>query len=128
MGSKVEYEVNTLPDVKLSMNKYKSWEGEVSLRNNAEESYTYGEWFEIQYKYGEEWHRVPYISEFGYHDIAYALPAGKSEAIHINWSKIYGELPVGTYRIVKDVIDYRSPGDYDKHYLAAEFEIMPSDE
>ena len=128
VGSKVEYEVNTLPDVKLSMNKYKSWEGEVSLRNNAEESYTYGEWFEIQYKYGEEWHRVPYISEFGYYDIAYALPAGKSEAIHINWSKIYGELPVGTYRIVKDVIDYRSPGDYDKHYLAAEFEIMPSEE
>lgn len=127
-GSKVEYEVNTLPDVRLSMNKYKSWEGEVSLRNNAEESYTYGEWFEIQYKYGEEWHRVPYISEFGYNDIAYALPAGKSEAIHINWSKIYGELPVGTYRIVKDVIVYRSPGDYDKHYLAAEFEIMPSDE
>lgn len=127
-GSKVEYEVNTLPDVRLSMNKYKSWEGEVSLRNNAEESYTYGEWFEIQYKYGEEWHRVPYISEFGYYDIAYALPEGESEEIHINWSKIYGELPVGTYRIVKDVIVYRSPGDYDKHYLAAEFEIMPSDE
>lgn len=127
-GSKVEYEVNTLPDVRLSMDKYKSWEGEMVLRNNAEESYTYGEWFEIQYKYGEEWHRVPYISEFGYYDIAYALPAGKSEAIMINWSKIYGELPAGAYRIVKDVIVYRSPGDYDKHYLAAEFEIMPSDE
>lgn len=127
-GSEVEYEVNTLPDVRLSMDKYKSWEGEMILRNNAEESYTYGEWFEIQYRYGEEWHRVPYISEFGYYDIAYALPAGKSEAIMINWSKIYGELPVGTYRIVKDVIVYRSPGDYDKHYLAAEFEIMPSDE
>ncbi len=126
-GSKVGYEVNTLPDVRLSMDKYKSWEGEMVLRNNAEESYTYGEWFEIQYKYGEEWHRVPYISEFGYYDIAYALPAGKSEAIMINWSKIYGELPAGTYRIVKDVIVYRSPGDYDKHYLAAEFEIMPSD-
>ncbi len=127
LGSKVEYEVNTLPDVKLSMDKYKSWEGEVTFRSSAEKSYTYGDWYEIHYKFGEEWHRVPYLNALGYYDLAYALPAGESVSLMINWKSIYGELPAGTYRIVKDVIDYRSPGDYDKHYQAAEFEIMPSD-
>lgn len=123
LGSKVEYEVNTLPDVKLSMDKYKSWEGEVTFRSSAEKSYTYGDWYEIHYKFGDEWHRVPYLNALGYYDLAYALPAGESVSLMINWKSIYGELPAGTYRIVKDVIDYRSPGDYDKHYLAAEFEI-----
>ncbi|MBR4965551.1 MAG: hypothetical protein IKY53_03565, partial [Lachnospiraceae bacterium] len=128
LGSKVEYEVNLLPDVILTMDKYKSWEGEMVLRNNSEKSYTYGELFEIQYRYGNEWHRVPYLNKFGFYDLAYALLAGGSEAISVNWEQIYGELPAGNYRIVKDVTDYHSPGDYDKYYLAAEFDIMLSEE
>ena len=40
-------------------------------------------------------------------------------------TRIYGEtvVPAGKYRIVKDIIDLREPGDYTKYYLATEFEI-----
>lgn len=36
---------------------------------------------------------------------------------------LYGELPAGTYRIVKPISDFRGSGDYDTEECWVEFEI-----
>lgn len=123
-SDKVDYEVNLLPEVSLSMDEYKSWEGEVLLSNNSEDLYNYGEWFEIQYCFGDAWYRVPCQNMFGYHDIAWLLPAGDSAAVNINWKDVYGELSAGTYRIVKSVSGHTPEGEAALYYLADEFEIL----
>lgn len=44
-------------------------------------------------------------------------------AWEIKWENLYGELPAGTYRIVKPISDFRGSGDYDTEECWAAFEI-----
>jgi len=48
---------------------------------------------------------------------------GENEEWKVDWSWLYGSLDTGEYRIVKDILDFRKTGDYDKYYLAAVFLI-----
>jgi hypothetical protein len=41
----------------------------------------------------------------------------------VDWEWLYGNLDNGEYRIVKNVLDFKAPGDFDTHYLAAEFRV-----
>lgn len=59
----------------------------------------------------------------GWHQIAYPIPMEDSREFEINWSWIYGELPEGTYRLVKEFMDFRETGDYDTFDFWVEFEI-----
>ena len=42
----------------------------------------------------------------------------------INWEYGYGKLPVGYYRIVKEVMDFRGSGDFDTAKFYAEFAVV----
>ena len=84
----------------------------------------YGDWYDIQVHQNGNWYSLPLIIDnAAYHDIAYLVQNQTTSVWEINWSYFYGELPAGKYRIVKDIIDLREPGDYTKYYLAVEFEI-----
>ncbi len=41
----------------------------------------------------------------------------------ISWEWLYGELPAGTYRLEKEFMDWRGPGDYDEATYWVEFKI-----
>ena len=41
----------------------------------------------------------------------------------VNWESLYGKLPAGKYRIGKELMNYRSPGNFDKEMIYAEFAI-----
>lgn len=47
---------------------------------------------------------------------------GKTE-MKTDWQWLYGTLEPGTYRIVKEVMDFRGPGDFDEKEYSAEFTI-----
>lgn len=53
-------------------------------------------------------------------ELAYAT---EDLSLLINWEYLYGQLPAGTYRIGKEVLDYRAPGDYDTQNYYAVFVI-----
>ena len=40
-----------------------------------------------------------------------------------NWEYLYGELPAGTYRLGKNIMDFRGTGDYDEQVYFAEFTL-----
>jgi hypothetical protein len=40
-----------------------------------------------------------------------------------NWEWLYGTLEPGTYRIFKEVMDFRGPGDFDEREYSAEFTV-----
>ena len=40
-----------------------------------------------------------------------------------NWEYLYGELPAGTYRLGKSIMDFRGTGDYDEQVYFAEFTL-----
>ena len=46
-----------------------------------------------------------------------------SREFELNWEWLYGKLPAGTYRIGKEIMDFRETGDYDTEWYYTEFEI-----
>ncbi len=119
-----EYEVNNLDGVTLQMEKYNSSGGDVEIRNTTDKDIRFGEWFELQVQVNDRWFALPYrIDNAAFYEVAYGAPKDETIIHEVDWSWLYGELPKGTYRIVKDVMDFRGTGDYTKYYLADEFSI-----
>ena len=54
---------------------------------------------------------------------AWIIPLGGSASWDVNWEWLYGELPAGEYRIGKEIVNFRGPGDYDEEVVYAEFTI-----
>lgn len=118
-------EVNTFLGAELHFEKYSETQGDLEFVNQSDKDLQYGEWFDIQRRVNGEWYSLSYIIDgVAFHQVAYRLPKGETSVNNVNWNWMYGELPAGEYRIVTDVIDYRAPGDFDKYYLAEEFEII----
>jgi len=55
---------------------------------------------------------------------AWVIPADTEIEWEVNWSRIYGEIPAGSYRISKSVMDFRDTGDYDEKTYYAGFDIV----
>ncbi len=41
----------------------------------------------------------------------------------VNWEWMYGSLPSGWYRVGKEVLDWRAPGDFDRYMTYAVFQV-----
>ena len=71
-----------------------------------------------------EWKNVPTVlKEYVWDDLGYLISEGKDMEIELSWEWLYGKLPGGTYRLAKEFMDHREPGDYDKAMYWVEFEI-----
>lgn len=121
IGEKFTEEVNTLSGVSMYMEKYKATEGDVEFLNETDKELYYGEYYDLQILQDGEWYSLKPRTEFAFHQVAYSLE--KAGVWQVSWEPFYGALPVGKYRIVKNITDYRAPGDYTEYYLAAEFEL-----
>ena len=96
----------------------------VVFKNNSDSEGLYGNNFSLEKKIDEKWHQVPtIISDYGFDGEGYSLPSKEDSEWNTSWEWLYGSLDMGQYRIIKDILDFRGTGDYDKYYLAAEFTI-----
>jgi hypothetical protein len=85
-----------------------------------------GSYFVLEQLTNQGWVEVPMKElegELAWNMIAYIVtPSGTTEW-PINWEWLYGELPDGHYRVGKEFMNLRSPGDYDKMMIYGEFSI-----
>lgn len=68
-------------------------------------------WLEVQI--GNQWvpvEMLPSANDIGWTAEAYIIPMNDKTEWNVNWEWLYGELPVGRYRIGKEVIDFRGAG------------------
>jgi len=64
-----------------------------------------------------------------FHDVAYSiLPNTTSDPIELDWRWNLGELPDGHYKFQKQIMYWRSPGDFDTFILENEFILRSSNE
>lgn len=123
MGKSItEVPVNTLENVTMMMEKYKSYEGDIEIVNQSGGELTTGEWYSIQRCEDGEWHRLDELIDGIWKEVEYHIPNGETAVFPTNWKIWFGELPSGEYRIVKEVY-FHSEERIDTYYLAAEFEI-----
>lgn len=87
-----------------------------------------GQRYEIQVRnaHGEWIDNSSKDVEIAWDDIAYLISNDDTTKMDLNWEYLYGRLNDGHYRIVKRVMDYRAPGDYDEYDICAEFDIVSS--
>jgi len=78
-----------------------------------------GEWVAVEL--------LPMEGELGWADEAWMIPANAETEWEVDWSRIYGELPAGAYRISKSVMDFRGTGDYDTKTYYAGFDLVDAD-
>lgn len=58
-----------------------------------------------------------------WNSLAYWIPMEGAREFEINWEWIFGELPSGTYRLIKNFMDFRGTANYDTFDYWVEFEI-----
>lgn len=95
------------------------------MENHTDETYTYGEPFSIEKAVDGVWHQLETVDELNFIAIGYDVEAKKSNEISIDWESTYGNLPNGTYRLVKYVFAETDLAvtDDDQVYIGAEFTI-----
>lgn len=94
---------------------------EIIIEDKNETPYVYDSWFEIDKLENNEWKKLQYRDDYVSDDIGYMiyeLKDGKLEE-KINWSKEYGVLDRGKYKLIKRCMDE----DNIYKYIEIEFEI-----
>ena len=113
-GKESPYEVTTLKNVKLSINNVTSTGATISISDNNKETYTYGAWYKIEKFVDGKWYTLETIQPLTWNMVGYKPVKGVSLILSVDWTKFYGSLPNGKYRLLKEV---------DKKYIAVEFVI-----
>ena len=66
---------------------------------------------------------VPVIENYAWNSLAHWISEDADTMFEIDWKWLYGELEPGTYRLVKEFMDFRKTADYDKAVYWMEFVI-----
>lgn len=79
-----------------------------------------GEWVEVEL--------LPMEGELAWTAEAWTIPANAETEWDVNWSRLYGELPAGSYRISKSVMDFRGTSDFDTKTYYAGFDLVDAED
>src|SRR5699024_6335909 len=118
--------VNNLAGVTMSVSStaLSSSGGTFILTNKTDTTFIYGAAYSIEKKINNQWYKVPTIvEEYGFEDIGYELAATDSSEWPVDWEWLYGKLESGEYRILKDVLDVKQPGEYTTYHLSVVFNL-----
>lgn len=88
----------------------------VTITDTNEESYVYGQWYKIEREADGKWHDVKTLVEhYGFTEEGILVGESDKLEFQIDWNWLYGGLPAGKYRLLKQV---------GKEYVAVTFDIV----
>lgn len=118
-------DVNSYDGAAMSVSAITDGGVSVEIAYSGDNTGTYGEEYYIEMEKDEVWYSLPYIIEdnIAFPGIGYDLKPGEIAECSIDYEPYYGKLPAGHYRVIKSILDFRKPGDFDTHCLSAEFII-----
>ena len=74
----------------------------VVIQDDNREPFVYGEWFAIEREKDGVWYEVrTKISNYGFNEIGWLTDDRGGLTMTVDWEWLYGELPAGHYRILK---------------------------
>ena len=87
----------------------------LTIKDSNEEKFVYGEWYKIVKVEDGNWLELETLTgRLTFDELAYVPDSKGIVEFTINWEATYGELPAGTYRLMKDV---------NSRYISAEFVV-----
>ena len=121
--------VDDYPYVSMSLTEITPISATCVLKNDSDTDLLYGESYIVQEYIDGEWYyrKSASTDEYGHvitiPDIGYGLNSNSVSTIEHNWEVIYGELPPGKYRIIKDFFEHHTDKPFLEYYVSCEFEI-----
>lgn len=78
----------------------------LTIKDVNDNPYTYGEWYRIEKEVNGKWYEVKtVIDDYGFCEIGYLPDENNEVTFVLDWKWLYGELSLGSYRILKEVSD-----------------------
>ena len=98
---------------------------DVEIKNISEEELIFSEDFSLQFKEDGKWYNLEYIAdEVAFNEPAFPVEPGESREWNGIFTGIYGKLPEGEYRLLKDFTIYENGGSVAENVtLAVQFRI-----
>ncbi len=108
----------------VNITEFSNTEIAVEIKNNSKCEIGYGEPFTLEFYEEGEWHVLKPKNEASFIEIMYILEKESTCTWGHSFEHIYGELPEGKYRLVKEFIVFRSEKDPgEKLNVVAQFKI-----
>lgn len=90
----------------------------ITIKDTSEESHVYGEWYKIEKQVNGKWYElVPITDNIVFNDKGYLPDQNNEVSFEIEWESLYGVLPPGHYRILKQVGDKFISVEFDYEML-----------
>lgn len=110
-----EYTKTDIENVSIKISDISTTGAIVTIKDINGNSYTYGEWYKIEKLVNGEWKELrTIIDNYGFNSMGYLVDKDNEVKFVIDWEWLYGELPLGSYRILKEV---------NNQYISVEFGI-----
>lgn len=119
-------DLNNIVDISIKEGTLTKTSATIIIKETVDYDISYGEPFILEKYNNGEWEELPIICDnCAFNLQAYNVTIDKPLELYQDWSRLYGELPKGVYRLVKDVdFDSDIPIDEnDKFYIWVEFFI-----
>jgi len=85
------------------------------IKDTNNSPYTYGEWYKIEKQIDGNWYELKTKKkDYVFNEIGYLPDKNNEVKFVIDWKELYGELALGSYRILKQV---------DNQYISIEFGV-----
>lgn len=85
-----------------------------------------GSYYSLEVLEGESWtavEQLPQEYDVAWTAEAWLIPMEDSVQWTVGWEWLYGSLPAGTYRLGKEITDFRDSGDYDQQMAYVQFTV-----
>lgn len=113
-GNKNIYEQQTLDNVSINIDNVTPTGATLTIKDENENPYIYGEWYEIEKEVDSEWERLETINDLVFNDLGYKVDENNMVSFTMDWQDYYGTLEPGSYRLIKRI---------DNNYLYTYFTI-----
>lgn len=114
------YTISELENITISISNISPTGATVTIKDNTITPAIYGIWYGIQKEIDGKWYNLePLIKNYAWITIGYTVDDNNEIIFEINWKDLYGKLPKGNYRILKEA---------HKKYIAAPFTIGEQNE
>lgn len=113
-GNKNIYEQQTLDNVSINIDNVTPTGATLTIKDENENPYIYGEWYEIEKEVDSEWERLETINDLVFNDLGYKVDENNTVSFTMDWQDYYGTLEPGSYRLIKRI---------DNNYLYTYFTI-----
>lgn len=109
------YVVTDIENVSISISDISLTGATITIKDTNKKPYTYGQWYKIEKQINGKWYEIkPIIDNYGFNSIGYLPDKNNEVKFVMDWEWLYGHLPLGSYRIIKEV---------GKQYIGVEFGI-----